>query len=104
MMVSSLPFPKTEIFVLKELGFKVGPCDICVTNEMTNDKQCAVLLHADDLDVPHKDTEVMVQCAKSHRPFELFANENCELWNEAKMNAMFERGSAQDLSAQSSLC
>jgi len=42
--------------------------------------------------------------AKSHRPFELFANENCKLQNEAKMNATFERGSAQDLSAWSSLC
>jgi len=28
-------------------------------------------------------------------PFELFANENCEFQNEAKMNAIFERGSAQ---------
>ena len=37
-----------------------------------------------------------MHCAKSHRPFELFANENCELWNEAKMNATFERGSTQD--------
>jgi len=34
-----------------------------------------------------------LHCAKSCRPFELFANENCELQNEAKMNAMFERGS-----------
>jgi len=37
-----------------------------------------------------------VRCAKSHMPFELFANENCELQNEAKMNATFERGSARD--------
>jgi len=37
--------------------------------------------------------------AKSYRPFELFVNENCKLWNEAKMNVMFERGSAQDPSA-----
>jgi len=37
-----------------------------------------------------------LHCAKSCRPFELFANENCKLQNEAKMNAMFERGSAQD--------
>ena len=34
--------------------------------------------------------------AKSCRPFELFANENHKLWNEAKMNATFERGSARD--------
>jgi len=38
----------------------------------------------------------VVRCAKSCRPFELFANENCKLWSEAKMNAMFERGSARD--------
>jgi len=37
-----------------------------------------------------------VHCAKSHRPFELFANVNCKLWNEAKMNVTFERGSARD--------
>jgi len=37
-----------------------------------------------------------MHCAKSHRPFESFANVNCKLWNEAKMNATFERGSAQD--------
>jgi len=30
-----------------------------------------------------------LHCAKSHMPFELFANENCELWNEAKMNVTF---------------
>jgi len=42
--------------------------------------------------------------AKSHRPFELFVNENHKLWNEAKMNVMFERGSARDASAKSSLC
>jgi len=42
--------------------------------------------------------------AKSYRPFELFANENYELQNEAKMHVMFERGLAQDPSAQSSLC
>ena len=41
-----------------------------------------------------------LHCAKSHRPFELFANENCKLRNEPK----FERASAQDLLAQSSLC
>jgi len=39
---------------------------------------------------------LVVHCAKSYRPFELFANENCKLQNEAKMNATFERGSAQD--------
>jgi len=38
----------------------------------------------------------LLHCAKSHRPFEFFANENCKLQNEAKMNAMFERGSARD--------
>jgi len=48
--------------------------------------------------------DVKMHCAESHGPFELFANENCKLWNEAKMNAMFERGSARDPSAQSSLC
>ena len=37
-----------------------------------------------------------VHHAKSYRPFELFANANHKLWNEAKMNVMFERGSAQD--------
>jgi len=31
-------------------------------------------------------------------------NENCKLWNKAKMNVTFERGSARDPSAQSSLC
>jgi len=40
-----------------------------------------------------------LHCAKTYRPFELFANENHKLWNEAKMNAMFERGSSQDPSA-----
>ena len=30
-----------------------------------------------------------LHCTKSHRPFELFANENHKLWKEAKMNVMF---------------
>jgi len=34
--------------------------------------------------------------AKSYRPFELFVNKNYKLKNEAKMNVIFERGSAQD--------
>jgi len=38
----------------------------------------------------------VVRCAESHGPFELFASENCEPWNEAKMNVTFERGSARD--------
>jgi len=38
----------------------------------------------------------IVHCAESCRPFELFANENCKLQIEAKMNAMFERGSTRD--------
>jgi len=46
---------------------------------------------------------VFLHCAKSHRPFELFANENYKLQNEAKMNVMFERGSARDASAVLSL-
>jgi len=46
----------------------------------------------------------ILHCAKSYRPFELFANENCKLQNEAKMNVVFERDSARDTSAQSSLC
>jgi len=37
-----------------------------------------------------------MHCAKSYRPFELFVNENYKLWNEAKMNVTFERGSARD--------
>jgi len=37
-----------------------------------------------------------VHCTESHMPFELFANENCKLQNEAKVNATFERGSAGD--------
>jgi len=41
----------------------------------------------------HGDNKTL-HCAKSCRPFELFANENYELWNEAKMNVTFERGSA----------
>jgi len=49
-------------------------------------------------------TLLKLHCAKSHKPFELFANENYELQNEAKVNVTFERGSAQDLSVQSSLC
>ena len=31
-----------------------------------------------------------MRCATSYRPFELFVNENYELWNKAKMNVMFE--------------
>jgi len=49
-------------------------------------------------------TPSSVHCAKSYRPFELFVNENCKLQNEAKMNVMFERGSARDPLALSSLC
>jgi len=45
-----------------------------------------------------------MHCTESLRPFELFANENCELQNEAKMNVTFQRGSARDALAQSSLC
>ena len=37
-----------------------------------------------------------LHCVKSHRPFELFVNENCKLQNEAKMNVIFERASACD--------
>jgi len=40
--------------------------------------------------------DIKMHCAESHRPFELFANENYELQKEAKMNATFERGSARD--------
>jgi len=40
--------------------------------------------------------DIKMHCAKSHRPFELFVNENCKLQNEAKMNVTFERGSARD--------
>jgi len=40
--------------------------------------------------------DIKMHCAKSHMPFELFANENYMLQNEAKMNVMFERGSARD--------
>jgi len=47
--------------------------------------------------------DVKMHCVKSCRPFELFVNEHCELQNEAKMNVTFERGSAWDPSAQSSL-
>jgi len=39
---------------------------------------------------------MMLHCTKSYRPFELFVNANCELWNEVKMNATFKRGSARD--------
>jgi len=49
-------------------------------------------------------SEVAVRCAKSCMPFECFGNENHKLQNQAKMNVMFETGSAPDLSAQSSLC
>jgi len=44
-----------------------------------------------------------VHCAKSHGPFELFANENCKLQNEDEMNVMFERGPAEILGAILSL-
>jgi len=44
----------------------------------------------------HPQISSPMHCAKSHRPFELFANENHKLWNEAEMNATFERGSARD--------
>jgi len=37
-----------------------------------------------------------LHCAESYRPFALFVNENYKLQNEAKMNVIFERGSAQD--------
>jgi len=57
-----------------------------------------IVLQCDDLWF-----DVKMHCAKSHRGFELFGNENCELQNEAKMNVTFERGSAQDPSTQSSL-
>jgi len=40
--------------------------------------------------------DIKMHCAKSYMPFELFANENCELQNEAKMNVTFERGSARE--------
>jgi len=40
--------------------------------------------------------DIKMHCTKSCRPFELFANENHELQNKAKMNVTFERGSARD--------
>jgi len=40
--------------------------------------------------------KIRLHYAKSYRPFELFVNENYKLQNEAKMNVMFESGSAQD--------
>jgi len=40
--------------------------------------------------------DIKMHHAKSYRPFELFVNENYKLLNEAKMNVMFERGSARD--------
>jgi len=39
-------------------------------------------------------TKTKMHYGKSYRPFELSVNENYKLWNEAKMNATFERGSA----------
>jgi len=55
-------------------------------------KKKKIVLQCDDLWF-----DVKVHCSKSCRPFELFANENCKLWNEAEMNVTFERGSARDL-------
>jgi len=40
--------------------------------------------------------DIKMHYAKSYRPFELFVNKNYKLKNEAKMNVIFERGSAQD--------
>jgi len=37
--------------------------------------------------------------AKSYRPLELFVKVNYKLYNEAKKNVTFDRGSAQDPSA-----
>jgi len=56
-------------FVTTRLSFKVSNTVFCV----------ALGLH----------------CAKSYMPFELFVNENDKLQNEAKMKAMFQRGSAR---------
>mgnify|MGYP007080397741 CR=1 FL=1 len=56
--------------------------------------------------VNHKLSQMQfrVHCAKSCRPFELFANVNCKLWNEAKNECnIWERFSSRS-SAQSSLC
>jgi len=44
----------------------------------------------------HNKCSMNLHCAKSYMPFELFANENHKLQNEAKMNVTFERGSDRD--------
>jgi len=66
---------------------------------MVQMKQQKIVLQCDDLWF-----DIKMHCAESYRPSELFVNENYKLWNEAKMNATFERGSARDTSVQSSLC
>ena len=39
----------------KEMGFKVNPCDMCITNKVVNRSQMIVCRHNDDLKVSHKD-------------------------------------------------
>jgi len=80
-------------------GFLAGPNSLVTEISMVQMKRQKIVLQHNDLWF-----DVKMHCAKSCRPFELFANENHELQNEAEMNVTFERGSAQDPSAQSSLC
>jgi len=62
-----------------------------MTHDVSSDPQ-----HETSLKLAHT---VLMHCAKSYRPVELFVSANYKLQNEAKMNAIFERGSARDASA-----
>ena len=55
---SALKFCLKVVKDLKELGFKLNPCDGCVANKTVNGKQQTVIWHADDMKISHVDKKV----------------------------------------------
>ena len=55
---SALSFYKKFVKDIKEIGFKINPCDPCMANRMVIGKQQTTVWHADDVKVSHVDSKV----------------------------------------------
>ena len=58
-VVSSLVWYELFSKTLKQMGFEINPCDMCVANKMVNGKQCPIVWYVDGLKVSHEDEGVV---------------------------------------------
>ena len=58
-VVSSLLWYEIFSKTLKQMGFEINPCDMCVANKMVNGKQCPIVWYVDGLKVSHEDEGVV---------------------------------------------